>query len=110
MAKTYEVVLTTFAEERLEEITNYLLEHASYEVANKVLNGLLDSIESLSRLPNSHPKELDICSEQIIYRRLLKWSYKIIYTVKDKKVQVIVVDIRHTSENPQKIIDRFKKK
>lgn len=107
MAKTYQVILTDFAEERLEEITNYLLENASYEVANKVLNGILDSIEKLARLPNANPKELAICTEQTIYRRILKWSYKIIYTTDEAQVRVIVVDIRHTSEDPQKIADRF---
>ena len=108
MAKIYQVILTEFAEERLEEITNYLLENASYEVANKVVNGMLDTIEKLAKLPNANPKELAICSEQIIYRRILKWSYKIIYIVKEDEIQVIVVDVRHTSEDPKKIIDRFK--
>jgi len=108
MAKTYQVILTEFAEERLEEITNYLLANASYEIANKVLNGILDSIEKLARLPNANPKELTICSEKIIYRRILKWSYKIIYTVDEDQVRVTVVDIRHTSEDPKKILARFK--
>ena len=107
MAKIYQVILTEFAEERLEEITNYLLENASYDVAHKVVNGMLDAIEKLAKLPNANPKELAICNEQIIYRRILKWSYKIIYTVVEDEIQVIVVDIRHTSEDPKKIIDRF---
>ena len=38
MAKVYQVILAEFAEERLEQITNYLLENASYDVANKVVN------------------------------------------------------------------------
>jgi len=62
MAKTYQVILTEFAEERLEEITTYLLANASYEIANKVLNGILDSIEKLARLPKPFLFVVDIFS------------------------------------------------
>ena len=57
MAKSYKIIVTPYAEGKLKDISTYLLENASYEVASKVLNGILDSIDSLEKLPQAHPKE-----------------------------------------------------
>ncbi len=109
MAKSYKVIITPYAQDKLEEITTYLLNNISYETANKVLNGILDTIDSLESLPHAYSKEVDISSEKIIYRRIFKWSYKIIYTIREEKLEVVVVEIIHSKQNPQSIIDKFKK-
>lgn len=108
MAKNYKVIITPYAQGKLENITTYLLENVSYNTANKVLNGILDTIDSLEKSPHAHSKEQNISSEKQIFRRILKWSYKIIYTIKEKEVEVVIVEIMHTKQNPQSLINKFK--
>ncbi|NET38245.1 MAG: type II toxin-antitoxin system RelE/ParE family toxin [Cyanothece sp. SIO1E1] len=36
----------------------------------------------------------------ITYRRVLKWSYRIIYTIEEEDLLVIVVEIDHSNRNP----------
>lgn len=109
MAKTYQVTITPYAQDHLQNITEYLLENVSYDVANKVLNGILDSIDTLENMPNAHAIEHTISSKKQIYRKIFKWSYKIIYIVKEATIEVLVVDIIHSNQNPQSLIDKFKK-
>jgi len=109
MAKTYQVILTPYAQNRLQDITEYLLENVSYEVANKVLNGILDSIDTLEKLPNAHAIEHDISTRKQIFRKIFKWEYKIIYTVKEKQIEVVVVEILHNKQSSKGLKERFKK-
>ena len=110
MAKTYKVILTPYAQNRLQEITEYLLENVSYEVANKVLNGILDSIDTLEKLPDAHAVEHEISTKKQVYRKIFKWEYKIIYTVKETQIEVVVVEIMHSKQNSKSLKERFKGK
>ena len=109
MAKTYKVILTSYAQSRLQDITEYLLENVSYEVAHKVLNGILDSIDTLEKLPNAHAIEQAISTQKQVYRKIFKWEYKIIYTVKETTIEVIVVEILHNRQSSKGLIERFKR-
>lgn len=109
MAKTYQVIVTPYAQSRLQDITEYLLENVSYEVANKVLNGILDSIDTLEKMPNAHAIEHDISTKKQIYRKIFKWEYKIIYTVKEKQIEVVVVEILHSKQSSKGLKEQFKK-
>jgi len=44
-----------------------------------------------------------IDDEHIIYRRVLKWSYRIIYTIEEDKLMVVVVEIDHARSDPKKL-------
>ena len=107
MAKTYKVILTPYAQNRLQEITEYLLENVSYEVANKVLNGILDSIDTLEKLPDAHAVEHEISTKKQVYRKIFKWEYKIIYTVKETQIEVVVVEIMHSKQNSKSLKERY---
>ena len=109
MAETYKVILTAYAQSRLQDITEYLLNNASYEVANKVLNGILDSIDTLEKMPDAHSVEQEISTKKQIYRKIFKWEYKIIYTVKALEVEVIVVEILHSKQSSKGLKEQFKK-
>lgn len=108
MAKTYQVVITPRAQASLQRIVDYLEEHESVSVAEKVLYGILDAIDTLAIIPNRNSIEETVTTEKRLFRRLMKWSYKIVYTVNEEKIEVVVVEIRHGKQDPQGLIDALK--
>lgn len=105
MAESYQVVVTEGAQRNLQQIVEYLIEKASHEVAEKVRNGIEEEMAKLSQ--HSHSKGLlkGISSKQAVYRRVLKWSYRIIFTIEEEQLLVLVVRIDHTSRNPALLQD-----
>ena len=104
----YKVVLSPRAQNSLRRIYDYLKGAASRDVAVKVKKGITEAIKSLSTLPYSHEMEHDISDEQLIFRRILKWEYRIIYFVEESEVVVTVVEILHNSQNPDHRSEIFK--
>jgi len=47
----------------------------------------------------------ELSDSQVLFRRVLVWSYRIIYTIKESKLQVIVVEIDYSKRDPQRIRD-----
>ena len=105
----YKVVVTPMAQSSLRRITNYLRETVSNEVATKVRRGINEAIKSLAKLPHSHEIEHDISDELIIFRRILKWDYRIIYSVDDDEIIVSVVEITHNAQNPDLLKKKLRK-
>ena len=103
MAQSYKVVITEQAESSLEKIVEYLLYNVSYEAADKVRKGVLESIYSLAKDPDSNAPANDLNEEKIVYRRIWKWSYRIVFRVVEKELEVLVVQVHHANENPDKI-------
>ena len=103
MDQTYTVVLSQRAGDSLKSIIEYLNETASDTVAEKVRLGLLKEIKNLSKLPHKNPHLRGIDDLVITYRRVLKWSYRIIYTIEEDELIVIVVEIDHSSRNPKEL-------
>ena len=101
--KTYKVVLTPRAQASLRRITNYLQETASKEVATKVRKGILEAVKSLKALPNSHQAIDTTGITQTVYRRIIQWDYKIIFTVREEKVEVVVFEIYHSAQDPERL-------
>ena len=58
-------------------------------------------------MPTGHSIVHDISNEKIAYRRILKWSYKIIFTIDEDEKEVIVVYVTHEKRDPQHLIDKF---
>lgn len=105
MEQRYQVIITPFARQGMKEILEYLAEEVSDEVAEKVRRGLMEAMQGLTEMPTRHSIVGSISDEQTIYRRILKWSYRIIYTIKEQALTVIVVDIAHSRRNPRRIED-----
>ena len=78
----YKVITAKQAMEQLQQIVNYLLEHQSVGVAQKVSNGILDLIKTLEKMPHRHPILQGIQKKKIKYRYVTKWSYKIVIELK----------------------------
>ena len=109
MASTYQVVITADANAGIQEIVDYLETTISLEAADKVRKGLIETIKSLSTMPNRNTIVKEISDQQIVFRRIMKWSYRIVYTVQEDKIRVVVVDVDHGKRSPERLIKKFKK-
>lgn len=103
MANGYQIIVTPRAEQKLEDIVFYVKENASEETAEKVRKGILEAIKSLAKMPTAHPLVPEISTEQVVFRRIMKWSYRIIYTIKENELTVVVVEINHEKEDLEKL-------
>lgn len=103
MAQVYQVVVSPRAVEKLEDIILYVQEKASEETAEKVRKGIIEAIKSLSKMPTAHPLVSEISTEIVAFRRIMKWSYRIIYTIKEQELTVLVVEINHEKEDLEKL-------
>ena len=94
--KKLPVIWDDFAKQSLKEIYLYIKKD-SPQSAIKVRNTISTLASSLSVFPERHQVEFLIDNKS--YRSVPLWSYKIIYRVTEKEVRI--VDIFHTSRNPE---------
>jgi toxin ParE1/3/4 len=92
MPARYEVLLTEGAERDLESIYDYIAEFDSPANADRVLDRLAKTLESLTTFPErgSHPKELLALGIRE-YRQALFKPYRLIYRVGGKQVYVYLI-------------------
>lgn len=102
MDQTYQVVVTPRADESLNSIVGYLRDTASDIVAEKVRVGILTEMKKLASMPHKNPLLRGTDNLLITYRRVLKWSYRIIYTI-EEDLMVLVVEIDHSNRNPAEL-------
>lgn len=103
MAEVYQINVSPRALEKLEEIVFYVQENASTQTAEKVRKGIVEAIKSLAKMPTAHPLVPELSTELVAFRRIMKWSYRIIYTIKENELTVIVVEINHEKEDLAKL-------
>ena len=99
MEPVYQVVLTPGAQTDLRNIYDYLLAEASVDTAERVRLGIEEEIIALATLPQAKGL-LKGTTSKTIYRRVLKWSYRIIFTIEEAELRVLVVRIDHQKRNP----------
>jgi len=102
MAGGYQVVVTNDAQRDLKGIIEYLAEHASFEVAEKVRDGIEEELSGLSIMPQSKGLLRGIESK-FTYRRVYKWNYRIIFTILESESLVLVIRIDHTKSDPSSL-------
>ena len=107
MAGQYKIVVTEKAAKSLEQIIIYLEEEVSYQTADKIRLSLLEVIYSLDKHPHSNGILHVISDETIIYRRVIKWSYRVIYHIDEAQNLIYVMDIDHVKRDPQKLKESF---
>lgn len=91
------------AKENLQAIYDYIRED-SESAARKVITELVDLAGSLNDFPEKYSIEPSLANDPEDYRSVAKWSYKIIFEITEEAI--IIVDIFHTSQHPQKIRKR----
>lgn len=88
----FEVLLTQGAEQDLEAIYEYICEFDCIASANRVLDALMDVVESLSKFPErgSSPKELVSLGIKE-YRQSLFKPYRVIHRIAGTKVIIYLI-------------------
>lgn len=107
MALVYQVVITPDAQDGIQRIVDSLAEEYSLETAMRVYDGILSTIERLKTLPERHDVAHNISHREVTYRRVMSKSYRIVYTVDKREIQVIVVDVDYGPRNPRRLIEKF---
>lgn len=104
MGPTYQIILSSGAQQNLRDIYNYLYNHASPETAEHVKNGLEEAIAKLSHVPEANGL-LKGHSSNTVYRRILKWSYRIIFTIEEEQLVVAVIRVDNQKVTPSSLKD-----
>jgi len=86
------VLLTQGAEQDLEAVQDYIAEFDCVANANRVLDAVMDVVESLSRFPErgSYPKELVSLGIKE-YRQTFFKPYRVIYRVTCNQVIIVLI-------------------
>jgi plasmid stabilization system protein ParE len=96
-----QVEITEFAKTELQNIYKYYLSVASKEVAEKIINRIIDEIEYLGKTPNIGSKELLLAHLDHDYKYIVCGNYKIIF-YKSKTI-IYITDIFDCRQNPEKM-------
>ena len=105
MAEAYKIVVTQRAQDSLELMVDYLRENASDRTAEKVRDAIEKAMADLAKMPTANALLKGTKNSFIVYRRVLVWSYRIIYTIEEDELLVIVIDIDHAKMNPVRLED-----
>ena len=105
--ETYNVSIAPRPKRQIRDITKYLAENASVNTAEKVRDAIFVAIRKLEKMPDSHGRLRYIESDNPIFRRVNVWKYVIVFVVDEDAKTVTVVDVSHSSQDPQRLIDRL---
>lgn len=97
----HDVLLTRGAEQDLESIHHHIAEFDGVANADRVLDRLLELVESLAAFPHrgSHPRELLALGIKE-YRQALFKPYRVIYRIIDRRVVIyLIVDGRRDMQS-----------
>lgn len=88
----YQVLLTDRAERDLESIRDYIAESGSPANADRVLDAVLDVVETLERFPErgSHPRELLALGYEE-YRQIIHKPWRIFYRIIGNRVYIALI-------------------
>jgi len=87
---------------RLQSIHEYIAQDSKAN-AKKVVIKIKDLVNTLNVFPEKYSKVQEIDSNLGNFRSVPIYSYRIIYEITDSSI--IILDIFHTSQNPEKIND-----
>jgi toxin ParE1/3/4 len=74
--------------------------------AKMVKTTLVSLIGSLNDFPEKYPTDPFIQKNKGNFRYVSKWNYKIVYEITKK--EIIIIDIFHTAQSPEKINEALK--
>ena len=98
-----EVYWLEFAENKLQDIYNYYLFKANRKVAEKIVNGIVDTTIGVGKHPNMGQKEFNLKNRKEKFRYLIYKNYKIIYWVNHEFNRVEIANVFDTRQDPEKI-------
>ncbi len=89
---------SSYAKDNLMDIAEYIKQE-SPQNARKVIQKIRETAQKITQNPEAYPVMQEISSEDMIYRYALCYKYKIIFRA--KVWYILVIDIFHSSRNPE---------
>jgi plasmid stabilization system protein ParE len=105
--RNYKVIWEDSAKASLRNIYNYIKNRESEDQAKKVRDEIRDLAKSLGFMPHKFAEDPILKEEPGDIRFKVIWSYKLVYET--TKEEVIILDVYHTSRDPQNL-KQIKKK
>jgi len=99
------VYWTQIAEDKLDDIFNYYKLKASLNVAQNLVNGIVDTTIDLNKNPQIGQKEILLKDRFQKFRYLIYKNYKIIYWINENKNRIEIANVFDCRQNPDKLTD-----
>lgn len=97
------VYWTQIAEDKLDDIFNYYKIKAGLNVAQNLVNGIVDATIDLNKNPQIGQREILLKGRFQEFRHLIYKNYKIIYRINENKNRIEIVNIFDCRQNPDKL-------
>ena len=91
------------AEDKLEDIYYYYSLKAGEQIAQNLVNGIVDKTISIRNHPKIGQVELGLNHREEEFRYLVYKNYKILYWINYKEGRIEIANIFDTRQNPVKI-------
>lgn len=87
----------------------YYLDEAEIEIAQEIVDGIIDSTIELDKNPLIGQKEQFLLERSREFRYLIHRNYKIIYWINEKKKRIKIANIFDCGQNPIKMDETERK-
>ena len=98
-----EVYWLELAENKLEDIYGYYLIKVNKKVAEKLVNGIVDSTIGIEKQPEIGQVENSLKHRKQEFRYLVFRNYKIVYWINYDSNRIEIVNVFDTRQDPEKI-------
>ncbi len=98
-----EVYWLELAESKLEDIYSYYSIKANKRIAEKLINGIVDTTIGIDKQPEIGQIEKSLNHRKQEFRYLVFKNYKIVYWVNYSFKRIEIANIFDTRQNPQKL-------
>lgn len=100
-----EVYWLELAESKLEDIYGYYSIKASKRVAEKLINGIVDTTIGIEKQPEIGQVEISLKNRKQEFRYLVFKNYKIVYWINYDFKRIEIANIFDTRQDPEKIYE-----
>ncbi|WP_445957606.1 type II toxin-antitoxin system RelE/ParE family toxin [Yeosuana sp.] len=98
-----EVYWLQLAEDKLDDIYSYYKFKAGKRIAQKLINGIVDSTIDLENQPEIGQVELSLSNRKQEFRYLVFKNYKIVYWINFDFKRVEIANVFDSRQSPDKI-------
>jgi toxin ParE1/3/4 len=92
----------------LDEISHFYQQFANSDVAQKILNQLIDKADILTSYPGIGTIETFENTHEFAYRFIVEGHHKLIYRLSENEQLIYIVRVFDTRRNPKKKDSEFK--
>ncbi|MDD3721580.1 MAG: type II toxin-antitoxin system RelE/ParE family toxin [Lutibacter sp.] len=99
------VYWTQIAEDKLDDIFNYYKLKASLNIAQNLVNGIVEMTIDLNKTPQIGQREILLEDRFQEFRYLIYKNYKIIYWINENKNRIEIINVFDCRQNPDRLAD-----